>query len=193
MQTETNNGGVVLAIAGRIASGKSTVSERIAREWSWSRASFGDYVREVAESRGLDHSRRTLQEIGVELIGQGWESFCKAVLEHGNWEPGTSVVVDGIRHLEAVETIRRLVAPAPVFLLFLAVGEETRLLRLRRRSPEMSDEPCDPESHPTEVQVTSGLSSAAELVLDGEKSLDELVQKIVTFLAARGHRPPTHS
>ena len=42
---------VVLAFAGGIASGKSTLSSGVSRALGWPRVSFGDYVRRVARER----------------------------------------------------------------------------------------------------------------------------------------------
>ena len=45
---------LVLAFAGRIASGKSTFSMGLAQVLGWPRVSFGDYVRQVARHSGLE-------------------------------------------------------------------------------------------------------------------------------------------
>jgi dephospho-CoA kinase len=50
---------VVLTFAGRIASGKSTLSRQIAVTLGWPWASFGDYVRAEATRRGFDPTSRT--------------------------------------------------------------------------------------------------------------------------------------
>ena len=79
---------LVLAFAGSIASGKSTLSAGVAQQLGWRYASFGDYVRLVAREQGLDGSRAVLQEVGARLIDQGWKHFCWAVLGQVDWEPG---------------------------------------------------------------------------------------------------------
>jgi len=124
---------IVLAFAGRIASGKSTLSMNVARALSWPYVSFGNYVRQVAWSKGLVCSRQVLQNIGATLIDQGWDRFCRAVLSQVDWDPGQPLVIDGIRHVEAIDMLRQLVAPSKLLLVFVAVSELERKGRLRQR------------------------------------------------------------
>ena len=79
---------IVLAFAGAIRSGKSELSSGVAGTLGWARVSFGDYVREVAQQRGLDSTREALQAIGVSLIAEGWEQFCRSVLSQAHWQAG---------------------------------------------------------------------------------------------------------
>ena len=55
---------VVLVFSGQIGSGKSRLSSGVAKALGWSYASFGDYIRSVAHSQGLDDTREILQELG---------------------------------------------------------------------------------------------------------------------------------
>ena len=61
----------VIAIAGGIGSGKSTIARALADYFKCPIASFGDYVRGVAELRGREANRRELQEIGEQLLPIG--------------------------------------------------------------------------------------------------------------------------
>src|SRR5207237_1082407 len=84
---------LVMALSGRIGSGKTTVSTEVARRLGWVRTSFGDYVRSLARSRGLDDSRETLQPLGASVLNEGVEPFCRAVLAQAGWTSGTPVVI----------------------------------------------------------------------------------------------------
>jgi len=107
------SGPLILAFSGGIGSGKSTLSSGVAEALEWPRVSFGRYVRAVALDRGLDaESREVLQEVGESLITAGWVPFCRAVLTQADWRPERSLVVDGIRHVEALQTLRALAAPS---------------------------------------------------------------------------------
>jgi hypothetical protein len=117
---------MVLVFAGRLASGKSTLSAGVAGALGWPYVSFGEYVRQVARSRGLDWSRHVLQELGAALIGQDCEGFCRAVLGQTDWDPGQPLVIDGLRHVEAVDVLRQLVAPSTLLLIFITVNEPAR-------------------------------------------------------------------
>lgn len=171
---------VIIAFAGPIGSGKSTVSFAIAEALGLSRASFGDYVRGVAKQRGLTQDRETLQLIGSELIGNGWGPFCKAVLSQAGWKKGKGVVVDGIRHIEAVETLLQMTAPSKFVLVFVSITEKERQIRLVQKGIKDKEDQIRIESHPTEVQVKS-LESKADLILDGTRPSLELVDQIMEY------------
>jgi cytidylate kinase len=176
----------VLAIGGRTGSGKTLLCEALARALALSCASFGDLVRSVATARGLDHSRGTLQAVGASLIDQGWEPFCQRVLADADWQTGKSLVVEGIRHAEALHHIRRLVVPARVVFVFLTIGDEVRSDRLSQRGSETQEQAIEIERHSTESQVVAGLRDHADLVLDGESPLDALADSVMCHLADVG-------
>jgi dephospho-CoA kinase len=124
---------LVLAFSGSIGSGKSTLSLSVAKALNWPYVSFGNHVRTVALLRGLGESREVLQEVGESLIQEGWEQFCKSVLAQTTWEPGEPLVVDGIRHVEAVETLQLLIVPSELLLIHITLNEPTRKARLYKR------------------------------------------------------------
>jgi hypothetical protein len=127
-----------------------------------------------------------LQIVGASLIDQGWESFCQQVLAEADWQPGQSLVIEGIRHVEAMHHVRRLVAPARVVFVFLSIGDGLRSDRLCQRGGETQEQAVDIERHSTESQVVGGLSGYADLVLDGEMSLDVLARTVLRHLAKVG-------
>ncbi len=172
---------IVLGFAGSIASGKSTLSIEVASSLGWQRVSFGDYVRTVAQRQGLSESREVLQAIGASLIDQGMEQFCKSVLAQVNWEPGQPLVVDGIRHAEAVGTLRRLVAPLELLLIFVAVNEPTREARLIERGLTHCEQWHQFEAHSTEIQVQTMLPRIADLTVDSTRKIEDLVLEIVKW------------
>ncbi|MFC1970057.1 AAA family ATPase [Chloroflexota bacterium] len=172
---------VVLGFTGPIGSGKSTVSKAIADVLGWPRASFGDYVRSVARERGLRQNRETLQTIGPELINAGWGPFCEAVFSQAGWERGSGIVVDGIRHIEAIETIRRMTVPLKFVLVFISIAEADRQSRLVRKGIKDKKEQLRIESHSTETHLSS-LRSKADFIVDGTQSASELVDLIMRLL-----------
>lgn len=173
---------LVVAFAGSIANGKSTLSGGVAKLLGWPRVGFGDYVRHVARSQGLDSSREVLQEVGATLIDQGWEEFCRAVLRQVPWEPGRPLIVDGIRHTEAVDVLRQLVAPSELLLVFIAVDVLTRKARLHQRGMTDHEYLQRVDVHPTEAQVWTVLSSVADLTVDGTRPMDDLLSEIVIWI-----------
>ena len=173
---------LVVAFAGRMGSGKSTLSMGIAKALRWPWVSFGDYIRHVARSRGLDCSRETLQYVGSTLIDQGWEGFCRAVLMQVNWEPGQPLVIDGIRHAEAVAALRQLVTPSKLVLVFITVNDPVREARLRQRGVIDREQLRRAEEHPIEVQVGTVLPEMADLTVDGARPVEDLLQETVSWI-----------
>ena len=172
----------MLGFAGKIGSGKSTLSGEVAKALGWPRASFGDYLRTVAKSNGFEESREVLQELGASFIAKGADEFCRAVLTHYQWSSGEPLVVDGIRHAAIVEALRRLVAPLELRIVFLEVGDDKRLERLQRIDKTMTQHIELVESHSTEEQVKEGLSDLADLHLSGERPVTELVSTVVNWI-----------
>lgn len=170
-----------VAIAGRIGSGKTTLASVLADRLQCPMASFGSYVRSVALQRGLDPAdRAALQDLGEELIGEGWHSFCRSVLNHGGYVSG-AVVVDGIRHVAAITTIRELVAPTPCRLVAVRARDESRAERLRLRGVTLQAAQAA-DAHVGESEVHQVIDHA-EFVVD-EQDPSEAADRVLTWLSA---------
>jgi dephospho-CoA kinase len=174
---------VVVCLSGGIGSGKTEVSRQLAERLACARASFGDYVRAVARSRGVEETRERLQALGEELVTENLRSFCVAALELAGWQRGSVLVVDGIRHLEALEMMRALVAPVPVILVHLGTPDDVRAARLSASRAHDAARLSVLDQHSTEVQVKDRLRECADVVLDGTLSVDALVASILERLA----------
>lgn len=178
--------GIAVGFAGAIASGKSTISTTVADARGWSRVGFGDYVRGEARRRGLDDtSREVLQALGESLIDHGWRPFCEAVLGQTGWQSGQSLVIDGIRHVEAVRTLRSLLAPMPFVLIFLQTHEGTLRTRRKERGIAMGEQRRI-DAHSTEVEVTMQLTDMADLLTDADRTRDEVVADVLAWLVRVG-------
>lgn len=165
-----------LGLSGRSKSGKTTLARSLARTLDGSLASFGDYVRKGALSEGLEPTREDLQAVGTRLIESGWEPFCRAVLSEAGWNPGQFLVVDGIRHLEALEHVRKLIAPIHLFHIHIQIDDQTRAKRVGTNGAHETF-----ESHPIEQQVQTTLPRYADLIVDGVRPVDDLVSEITGF------------
>lgn len=186
---------IVIGFAGKIASGKSTLSARFAEEMGWPYVSFGDYVRSVARQRGEDDSQREiLQQIGESLIEQDYEGFCRAVVGQAlKWKPGESLVIDGIRHLQVKQALEKLVAPSEFVLTYISVDEQIRRQRLQNEGIADPQRIERIESASTEVQVRNELPQIADITLDGTEQPEKLVEKlkeIFTNFALTNDDPP---
>lgn len=177
----------ILAFAGRMGAGKSSVSAAVANDLGWKFASFGGFVRKTATSRSVEHTRESLQAIGEELEANDPGMFCRAVLNDAGWNPGEPAVVEGIRHVRIWETLKNLVAPQPIFLVYLEAPEDLRRTRLQERGAQEANYLDRAEAHSTERDVITELPQLANIALSTERrSVPELVQHIKANLPLNG-------
>jgi dephospho-CoA kinase len=174
-----------LAFSGSIASGKSTIAAAVADAFHWPCVSFGNYVRFVARSQGLVESREVLQEIGADLVEKDVAEFSRAVLAQADWQPGQSIVIDGIRHVTVLASLRKLVAPTKLFLVFVETDKATRSARLFDRDAINLEIHQHLELHSTEQQVKSTLAKMSDLLIYSTHSPEVLAQQITHWLEAQ--------
>jgi len=173
---------LVLGISGAMGSGKSLVGKAVAETLGWPCASFGEYVRTFARTQGLDDSNRdVLQDLGELLVETDARQFCRCVLAQLNWKSGEPLVIEGVRHKQVADALRKLVAPMDFRVVYLEVDEETRKARLLARGTT-EEEMKRMEDHPTEKQVKTDIPRIADLRLAGTKPLGEMVREIVDWI-----------
>jgi hypothetical protein len=103
-------------------------------------------------------------------------------LAHFGWQSGEPVVIDGVRHREVVEALRRVVAPLELRLIFLDVAEEQRRERLVREGEIDPDKMPQIEKHSTEKQVTTVLPDMADLKVSTRGDFRDVVREIVSWV-----------
>jgi len=177
-----NVSSIVLGFSGRIKSGKSSVSYELARALAWPRVAFGDHLRLLAIKQNLPETRETLQELGAQMVEKDCRGFCMELLKSINWKPGQHLIIDGIRHMSVLMTLRQMVYPAVLKLVYLDADDE--ILEKRHQAS-----PCGSlrsfvqiEKHSTEKDVVIALREAAELRVDSTKSIVETVGLIIAWL-----------
>jgi hypothetical protein len=132
------------------------------------------------QGRGLDETRAALQAVGQELVEEDPERSSIGVLKQAGWPSATQVVVDGIRHSEVLETLRRLAQPAVLLFVCTDVSADVRGQRLRERGEQ--EDPQTLEMAPTERQVPDALCSKADVVVDGSIDGSDAVELVVRAL-----------
>jgi len=73
------------------------------------------------------------------------------------WNAGEPLVIDGIRHEEVIESLRKLVAPLEMRVVYLDVDDKQRLENLRKREEDVTEGSRLVEAHATEEQVKDRL------------------------------------
>jgi adenylate kinase family enzyme len=175
----------VLSFAAPIEAGKTTVSTKVAAQLVAPRVSFGDYLRGVARDSGLEMTREVLQDLGDKLVSRDVRRFCEDVLEQEPWEPGQPLIIDGVRHVEVLDSLSEILSPARAYLIYINVDRTTQVKRLKI-DPLRHEKTLDElEKHPTEEQVRSRLPDRAALVIDGTQDPDESTRQVIEFLASK--------
>ncbi len=174
----------LLAFSGSIGSGKSALSTELAKVLNYKYASFGDYVRKVATRTGyINASRTQLQEVGEMLVENGSERFCQAVLQDAEWSQGEGLIVDGIRHLQILETLSEICFPQKLFLIYIAIDENIRKERIMSRGRD--NESASSMKHSTELQVKESLRLKADLIVDGSEKVENNTGLIIEWLRTK--------
>jgi adenylate kinase family enzyme len=175
---------VVLCFCGGIKSGKSTLATAVADRLRIKKTSFGDFIRARARAKGIEDRREELQALGEATIAElGWDGFCGSVLETGGWKTGDGIVVDGVRHIAALNALKRLVSPTPVMLVFVNVPEAVRQARADAAGISSPMNLAEADRHSTERDVHGSLRALANIVVDGTQEPDAVADAIVRSLA----------
>ncbi len=176
----------VLCFSGLIGSGKTELSRRVARELGWKLVGFGDFLRNKASQKGLDNSRRKiLQDLGQQYINNGWENFCKNVLKSVNWRAGENIVVDGVRHFKAVETLKKVAGPCDIMLVYVLTEDGIRNFRLSQRE-EKEAAGVSAEDHPVELETRNRLPKEADITVSGYLPAGEAAALVIERLEKSG-------
>jgi cytidylate kinase len=181
--------GLVACFSGRIASGKTRISRMLADALGWPRTSFGDYLRSLL-ARGGNHdpSRQALQDLGQILVTRNPDQFCRDVLAEVNFTPGSNLILDGIRHVEILHRIAKLVAPSRVCLIYLAAEDDMLINRMRERGAS-EVELCRAGLHEVERDLTRSLPQIADALIDSGEPIGTVLSACITVLRQCGADP----
>ena len=90
-------------------------------------------------------------------------------------------IVEGVRHLNALTTLRDLFLPAPVYLVHLDVADEARDQRLETEGIP-AHRGAEWEQHSTERDVHDTLPARAQLRVSVDQSPEPSVSVIIDWL-----------
>lgn len=167
----------IVCVSGSIASGKTTVSRALAHQWPHAESrSFGDVVRARARLDGRPLDRPTLQDIGAQLVAEGWSAFV-AALTAGTHPDTALLVVDGIRHPAAVEALQARFPEALTRTVYLRADEQVAAARMLERG-----EPTHTRSHAVESELRD-VERHADLVISSALPVATIVRIIDALVA----------
>lgn len=167
---------MVIGLSGKVGSGKSSLAKALVDETGHSHVSFGDFVRKQAKDEGQDPtSRKILQQIGKNFIKKDIEKFCIDVLDQVDWRNQDIFIIEGIRHIEVLKTLKRILKSHNVVLVYLEIDENERKKRLNLTDNDLNKI----DSHSTEIQLDNVLKSEADLIVNGNLELKLIVDKVI--------------
>jgi cytidylate kinase len=179
-------GGFVISFSGRIASGKTTITQSLAELLGWRRVGFSDYLRHLLKERGnIAPTREQLQDLGQSLVTADPDQFCRNVLVLGGFVPGANILLDGIRHVDIQRRIARLVEPSRAILIHLAADDELVERRIAQRGAS-EKELKRASSHPVEQDLQQSLPSIADYAVDAGHALPTVISGCLEALEKVG-------
>ncbi len=161
-------------LAGRIASGKTTVSEYLNKQYDFEILRFRDIIVDALRDKGKEINRENMQKTGREIDELlGPKLFSELLLCRAGGS-SNKYVIDSIRHVKIHLALKEMLGN--YFLLFVDCDEVRRNLRLRQRDGRDKDL-LSLENHPVE-QESDHLRKHADHVLINNQELPDLYKKL---------------
>ena len=166
-----------IAIAGRMASGKTTLAKALAEHWDGEILSLGGKVKEVGKDLFgmVEKDRPLLQQIGMKMR----EIRPDVWIEYRDREASkrTSAVVDDCRFINEARWFK----DNGWLLIRLNIEEEVQKVRLQKTYPDDWEQHWNNRNDPSETQVSEIPSEWVHYELAGEQSVDVLMQILATL------------
>lgn len=165
-----------ICVAGKICSGKSTLSRAISSYIDFPIISFGGILRDYSLSNGLPITRKDLQEFGQNLIDQlGFEGFLRWSMSHSVISWNNSIIVDGLRHREIYWHILQMFPQT--FLVYCDCDLKVQISRLMMRDEIGEIEAERIMSHKTELGVEE-LRAVAHLIFQPDYPINDFLNEL---------------
>lgn len=147
----------VFTISGLIGSGKSYTANLISSKLGFPVASFGGYLKHYSLSNGLPIDRKTLQDLGAQLIEKKPSKFLFDTINFFRGD-SDSIIIEGVRHKLILEMI---IAKVPKTIsIFVETDLSTRYNRYVSRNKESDSiktfqQFSEYDNHPVEREINS--------------------------------------
>ena len=180
--------GMIIGVTGPICAGKDEVG-KILNDLGFERISLVEVLRAEARKRGIELTRKNLQDLGDKLRREeGTDTFAKRATK--NIVKGKNYVIESIRNPGEVEALRKL----PGFvLLCVNSSDEVRFSRMiargREKDPRTFDEFLKVEARDKGIgqaayaQQSEASWKLADHSISNEGSIDDLYQQVETLLS----------
>lgn len=163
--------GHIITLSGALGSRRSEIASKLAARLAWPEVKFSDYIRQCIEADGENKDDRMLQQqYGQRLVQNDLEAFVDGVLAmKPEWVThGHNLVVDGLRHIEVLLTLRHRAMAVGSRLIYIHVRPDP----LKREGAASDRGILEQEMYRydralSEAQMNRILPAYADLEVDG--------------------------
>jgi dephospho-CoA kinase len=174
-----------IVISGRFGAGKTTLARATAASLGGGYAGFGATIKRIALERSLPITREYLQALGEQLVRERAEELCRRVIAEREALGAARTVIDGLRHKEVYEILRRLSEPKRLLCIFIDLPDDLRIARIKAREALSDSQISQIDHHSTEIQVGTTIRSLADITVDNSKSIQSVADEIVSAINQR--------
>jgi hypothetical protein len=119
-------------------------------------------------------------ELGSDLVETDPALLCRRVLADAGWPATEIVLLDGVRHVSVVHTIRSIIAPAEFRLVMVDASPESRQKRFKHtNNADISIKQID--AHAVSKD-TDALSRIADYHADGDADDNSIVATLTSLI-----------
>ena len=155
---------VKICISGKIAAGKTTLAQALAKRLDYQVVSFGSIIRETLKREGVEPTRDALHAKSYEIVASvgnyGAMDWFVANSPRINW--GNNLIVEGCRNPETYQRMQELF---PVCLLVhCSCSEPTQIQRIIKRDGLEIEKIHEIISRPVEEDLDGDFIKIADLI-----------------------------
>lgn len=172
---------VVIGVAGKLASGKGTITKYIAEHYDAQKTRSSDPLRQTLVLFDVEQSRENLDKLSTFLRQTyGEKTIAAAVARVLRESPAKVIIFDGMRRLVDVETLRSF---EHSLFIYVHVAREIRYERCKSRNENVGDDSmtyeefCEKDDEEPEQQIEA-LREYADIVIDNGAGMNELMNQI---------------
>jgi dephospho-CoA kinase len=177
----------IILLTGMPGAGKSVFAE-VAKRNGFPVISLGDVVREEVRKRGLEPTLENALRIANELrMKMGKEAIAKIALPKvlESCKSSCIVIVDGIRSIEEVETIKRGVGVKEYLIVAVHASPRTRFQRILDRGRQGDPRDFEEFKKRDFEELSWGLGTVialADVILVNEDTIEKFKLEVEKFL-----------
>lgn len=172
---------IVVGVAGKLASGKGTVTGYIVEQYAAEKTRSSDPLRATLDIFDIPQSRENLDSLSTFLRATyGEDTIARAVARVLRQSNASVAIFDGMRRLVDIEAIRSF---EHSLFIYVEADQKIRYDRCRQRNENVGDDTMSFEvfqqkDNEEPQQQIEALREYADIVIDNSGSRDELMAQI---------------